>query len=411
MFGRNVDVYGTAGTDKVARDRVIDQDNMAKAAGFAVAPPVFSFGTLVNSTGAENYRKSREEFVSLPDAEVALDALAEEVRREQRELTPVKVEGLTMLENGMLDTTNGPVPVEEDAFKKLVSMLAPPGAGEYLTASPTKVRLQNFNYWTSPEGRSAFEDIRPKPAKKVNLRTRRVVDDATRRVFAVVGMRYQPHDADALAKVLKDYATERGAKAEVIYDGYKFSLQITLHSDIAPENCSAGEIFKVGYLIESADDGTKAIKVKAFVLRNRCRNLIILHKSTRTTARRIHVGENIIQGVRDGIAEAKVLIGGFAEKWANAEQDKIIDSGADPRKVFDRLVERGLVKVPGIRKDDLAARLYANWQQEPGYNRKAVINAITRAAHREPWRNPWVGQEMEEQAGKLLYVRNLQLAS
>ena len=44
------------------------------------------------------------------------------------------------------------------------------------------------------------------------------------------------------------------------------------------------------------------------------------------------------------------------------------------------------------------------YHKEPGPCRSHLINAITRAAHENPWGNPWDCQALEETAGQLLHA-------
>ena len=75
------------------------------------------------------------------------------------------------------------------------------------------------------------------------------------------------------------------------------------HSNIQPQNCVAGEIFKAGVSITTADDGTGAIRIAAQLWRNLCRNLIIVDRSEQTMAVR-HVGPNLGNVVTSGIERA-----------------------------------------------------------------------------------------------------------
>jgi hypothetical protein len=61
----------------------------------------------------------------------------------------------------------------------------------------------------------------------------------------------------------------------------------------------AGEIFKAGVAITTADDGTGAIRIAAQVCRNLCKNLIIIDRASQTSVTR-HVGQNLGQGRLEG---------------------------------------------------------------------------------------------------------------
>ena len=59
----------------------------------------------------------------------------------------------------------------------------------------------------------------------------------------------------------------------------------------------------------------------------------------------------------------------------------------------------------GVRKGEMYRRLRRAWEKEPGHSRVAFVNAITRAAHEEPWQR-WTDEEdLERTGGRLLYAK------
>src|SRR5262249_9089421 len=97
-----------------------------------------------------------------------------------------------------------------------------------------------------------------------------------------------------------------------VYDGHRARLNILFHSNIEPERCVAGEIFKAGVLVTSADDGSGAIRISAEVWRNLCRNLIILGRARIPVARRRHVGRGIAGDIEAGIQASLAKVATFA---------------------------------------------------------------------------------------------------
>jgi hypothetical protein len=85
-----------------------------------------------------------------------------------------------------------------------------------------------------------------------------------------VGPRYSPLDIDTIATQLHGLVP-KDARAEAFSDGYRAKLSLLLHSNIAPDRCVAGEIFKAGVSITTADDGTGAIRVAGQIWRNLCK--------------------------------------------------------------------------------------------------------------------------------------------
>jgi len=55
----------------------------------------------------------------------------------------------------------------------------------------------------------------------------------------------------------------KDARAEVVNDGYRARLSVLFHSNLLRERCVAGEIFKAGVSITTADDGTRAVRIAA----------------------------------------------------------------------------------------------------------------------------------------------------
>ena len=57
----------------------------------------------------------------------------------------------------------------------------------------------------------------------------------------------------------------------------------------------------------------------------------------------------------------------------------------------------------GVKPEEMVNRLHTAWEKERGYNKTAILNAITRAAHESSW-NSWADSEdLESAAGELLY--------
>src|SRR5262249_5828820 len=132
----------------------------------------------------------------------------------------------------------------------LCRLVTPGGAG-YLTDCPPALRATNVNHWLAQATRvDKSGAVQP---RQVTLRARQTGDSCE--IFSIVGPRYSPIDIDVIATQLHK-AVPRDARAEVLYDGYRARISILLHSNIAPERCVAGEIFKAGVSLTTADDGT-----------------------------------------------------------------------------------------------------------------------------------------------------------
>jgi hypothetical protein len=68
-------------------------------------------------------------------------------------------------------------------------------------------------------------------------------------------------DIDQIANEVME-AIGGDARCEVTYDGYKARFDVLFHTNVEPTKAVAGEIFKVGIVITTADDGTGGIRIK-----------------------------------------------------------------------------------------------------------------------------------------------------
>jgi hypothetical protein len=264
-------------------ERAVADEAAANAAGFSLRPPVFAIGTAVNATGVRNFRQSRRDFEALSFATDACADLAARVEAERRLDVLVDAPSLRMEPNGRLTSELGCLPISERALDGIARLLTPGGAG-YLANCPPSLRATNVNHWLAlATRRDRNGDIKP---RQLTLRARQV--DGGCEIFSVVGPRYSPLDIDTIATQLHGIVP-KDARAEVMYDGFRARLSVLFHSNIEPEHCVAGEIFKAGVSITTADDGTGAIRVAGQVFRNLCKNLIIIQRSEQASVTR-HVG-------------------------------------------------------------------------------------------------------------------------
>lgn len=373
-------------------------EDAARAAGFALPPPIYTLGTLVNETGIENFRRSRQEYDALPSAEGALADLAERIRKECRQDRLVKVRELRMGPDGTLarDPKNA-LPMTRRAFGSLCSFVLPGAASAYLSECPADLRALNVNHWL------AAEDAE----RELLVRTRRPGGAGSPgEIFAIVGPRYSAFDLDRVARAVAKEIPQ-GARAEVTYDGTRARIYVLWHTTVAPEGAVAGEIFRVGVLISAADDGTGSIKVESIVERNLCLNLIIIATDRQATMRRRHVGQGIELDVRRGVEQALKHVDHFRRQWTGAralnvcEQYDVPSAPGGVRDIYGALIDAELIQAPGGHTA-VVDRLMTGWYAEGGYSAADVVNGITRAAHEATWSSPWVADDLQRQAGALL---------
>ncbi len=405
--------------DAAGAARATADELLAKSMGFSPAPPVFEIGTVVNSTGVDNFRRSRQDWDKLPSLPELSKTFADRIRREQREDLLVAAPLLKAHVNGRLSheghtSTSDHWLMSERAMDGLAARVTPGGAS-YLKQCPMDLRATNLNHWLEKAqlvdaraSKKAGKEI-TKP-QDLTLRTR-ARKGGSREVFAVCGPKYAAFNVD---KVVAEAAAGIGgdARGQVTYDGYRMTLDAVFHSNIAPENAVAGEFFKGCVRITAADDGTGAVKVKLGLWRNLCRNLIIVDFDTVLVGSRKHIGAATIEvDVRELMGQASERIALIVGKWSEASTENVLSRYdlTDVDEVFRGLVLNGQIKATGKKPDEMVKMLHEAWEREPGYSKTSILNAITRAAHEGTWQSWADSEELESQAGELLYQQVWQL--
>jgi hypothetical protein len=426
--------YFGPGVSKVGAERATEDEAIAEANGFAVAPPIYEIGSLVNQWGVDNFRASRNEFEAMPTVEDACGKLIAEVTNEHRVDIKVPLTELRMNPEGTLTrgTGNG-MKLDDRAINGVGSQVTPGGAA-YLRKCPPDLRAVNFNHWA--ESRGTREDVRasraaqsaweargckgaqPSPVvvpREVNMRTRmqHTPDGSRERVcYSIVSPKYAVHDIDTIAEqVMRSQAIPADARASVTYDGFKSRIDVLFHSNVQPEKVVAGEIFKAGIMLKTADDGSGSIQIAAQVFRNLCLNLIIIDHCKQSVVRQRHLGADIGLAVEKGIAQAMTKVAAFADKWSEATLENVLDKYgvADIEAVMRGLVFNKVVSAPGCDQGAMFTRLMDAYEAEVAlapeqrYSRSIIVNSVTRAAHANTWSKWEAVEELETTGGQLLY--------
>jgi hypothetical protein len=406
------------------KTRAMLDELYARTAGFAPKAPVYSIGTRVNSIGVENARQSQLDHASKPLARDAAIQLRDVIRAEdRRDLEPLTLGQIKLSTKGAIvaDAKQDDqgrwfggryLGVDEDAFRRLVTRAVPAdGAPTYLSSCPSELRAKNFNFW------SGLDDGQ----KTHVLRTR--LSGGHRVVFAAVSERYTPFDGDKIAKALAMSFPE-DARGSLDYDGQRYRVEGLWHSDVAPEEYVAGEIFKAGVIVRGSDDGSGSIRVQSVIWRNLCRNLIILDRSIGVDVRIRHTGSvpQLAATFQDAFAKALTSVESFRSAWGAAMHergDALVAKSAGTTShditglpaskvlagLFNGILERELVKVPGRTKDLVPKLLTMHARDEAadayGVSRASIVNAFTRYAH-EIETDAFVADTIREGAGSLL---------
>jgi hypothetical protein len=204
-------------------------------------------------------------------------------------------------------------------------------------------------------------------------------------------------------------------------------IDVLFHSDVRPENYVAGEVFKAGIQVRTDDTGGGSLRVDAIVHQNLCLNLLIINRAAQPIARIRHIGSvrELARRFRVALAEAHDRIGAFIRAWSYGCREDVVartalahadvprDAMAAPPGIFNGILGRELVKIPGARDraidaawehDTSSARMSAAAQAAGGVTRAAIVNAFTQVAHTLDLGDPFAEDEIQRDAASLLWA-------
>lgn len=407
--------------------RAILDEEIARANGFMPRDPMYSVGTAVNQTGVANAARSQREHAAKPLARDMCRELIQQVQAEQRaDLQPVRVAHLRMTKIGELALPDSHqveagarLPITETIFTALMTRFPCRKPGAYLADCPTELRAINFNHWAKYLGEQELGA--GEKAREVVLRTRLM--NGRRAAYAAVSGKYTAYDADKIAQALV-MAFPADARGSLDYDGERMRVEGLWHSDVAPQDYVAGEIFKAGVLVDTDDTGGGSLRVRSVLWRNLCLNLIILDKAIGVDIRIRHQGsvQALAHSFRDAFGAALGSVEAFRAAWsyARAEQGAALvqrvqgttseSLGSLPIEavlpgIFTGVIKRELVPVRGRVQDTVPKLLELHRQDERaeayGVSRASVVNAFTRYAHQVET-DPFHADAIRAGAGALL---------
>ena len=381
------------GVDADDVQRALDDEKLAREAGFAAKPQIFALGTPVNSLGRDNFRKSRQQVDDLPLTLAAMPALRNRVRAECRTIVEVPSNELRMLDDGRITRGREPLAVTRPGWRAIAQQVTKGGAA-WLEKQAPDVRAWNFNRLIGDHSGSLRLRVRRSQSPKA---------ETSHEIWGVVGPRYTPFDADEAATLIEQIAPD--ARCDVTYDGYNLQIDLVWHSDIKPEHAVSGEFFKSALRFRSADDGAGRCsnRLDAMLWRNLCLNLIIVDQAGKKILRQRHVGDAIAERITAGFERGLDSLAPFISKWGEASQERILDEyGLDADGAFRALVQARVVHVPGVKPEAMIERLTRAYAAEPdNLTRAGIVNAITRAAHSDPW-SYGATEDLEATAGQLI---------
>ena len=432
------------------------------AAGFSPAASVYERGSRVNSTGVENARRSRVEHDAKPLVVDAATDLIGRIRAEQRRIAVVPSGNIGMHEDGRIALFGATVDGKDagemsfapsrQAFGAMLSRLGIGGA-DYLARLPAKARAANVNLWRSiisgadpelaKEATKIAESMGREPAGTADACAFRVrIRDGKDEAFAVVSPDYAPFDADVIADAIRRTclsaptmttqvdgqsfeADLSKARGRMTYDGSKSRFEVMFHSDIQPESYVAGEFFKAGVLVRTDDTGSGSCKVVPVIWQNLCLNLIILDicKGDEVSIRHVGSVAKLTAQFEKAFMRSLDKIGHFLQAWGYGCRENVLtatrrayakcpvsEEKALPG-LFNGMLQTGLVSIPGRRKD-IVGELVQQWHLDKssakthGLTRASLVNALTRYAHTIQIDDPWAEDEIQRDAGRLLFKKD-----
>ena len=427
-----------AGKTRAQRDR-----DAALAAGFALPPPVYALGTVVNQTGVDNARRSRIDHEQQPLVGDYCAAFVGRILAEKRRDVTRESRSVTMnREDGTLDVAypgwTG-LPISPEAFRSFTLRCGYKGA-DYLAACPFDLRAHNVNEQALLIGAREAKTLRAWEATPENDRGRkpepqevvfRLRNDADGKpeIFAVVSPGYTAFDVDKVAQAFAEAVPSEDAnppRGTVAYDGTRARFTAQFHSTVAPEHYVAGEVFRAGIHVSTDDTGRGGIRVRASIWQNRCRNLIILSESFLDLGVIRHVGsvQDLAKRFRALLAKAYGVLEPFRKEWAKACEEDVqetlrtvdgtlpISTTEAAAGVFRGLLATKQVKIPG-RIEEIVADLVKLWEGDDSsakmihaLSRAGVMNALTAYAHeRLDFTALEVQDDLQAAAGELLVGR------
>ena len=134
---------------------------------------------------------------------------------------------------------------------------------------------------------------------------------------------------------------------------------------------------------------------------------LLTHEGRQHAVRHIGDSDAIRADVQAGIEQAMQKVQVFADKWSEATLENVLDRYGcqDIDAVFRGLVYNKVVHAAHVGPEEMFNRLMRAWQIEPGYDKTAIVNAVTRSAHENPWAKWTDVEDLERTGGELLFAK------
>lgn len=408
--GRGAVMTGKGGTVSQVAKRRVEADERALRAIFGNKQidritPLFERGTRVNSTGEANFRKLRREMEKLPTADVAAMSAYQAIRAEGREDMDID---LSLAEPGPVP---GTVSVNGDVFTLTPTAWehffqhagAPKYAAAHAPHAKPKVLEAMLEEYRS-ESKPLVAAYRRGAVAGVNGE-RALPAGTGGEIYRIASPRYTAFDADAVLATLLHTSHElmAGWRGDITYDGEKLAFDMVSMPDEVID-LAAGDVFKIGLRLRANDVREGGISGDLIAWRNRCLNLIVIGQATTEIFNARHMGSamDIHVGLASIMAQAETAFGHFRHSWGQARSEIVMTHQLPADRFFEGLAGSKMLSLPGDT-GAVKSMLLNAWMEEPAFDRAAVVNAVTRAAHEgATYKDAFTIGKVEAEAGKLL---------
>ncbi len=366
--------------------------------------PIYAAGSVVNDTGVANFKQFRTELENLPTGDMALASTLRRVMNERRGESEADLSLAEVTPSGSIRLNGEEFDLTPTAWEHVLSYSnAPKYASAHAPHASVAVRAAMLN------------DYLPRESKKVVLAYREVGVDGCAlprpQVYRIASEKYTAFDVDHVMGSLLHSSADLAAtwRGQIDYDGSRVKMDFLSMPDHV-EDLAAGDVFKVGLRLYANDVREGGINAKVVAWRNRCLNLIVIGELSTALFSQKHVGDAraIYTSLASAFAQAEVAFGEFRHAWGKARSEVVITNELPVDKFMLGLAKSKLVALPAASAESMASTLLQSWMEEPAFDRAAVVNAVTRAAHEGVrWKDAFGAGEVEAQAGRLLTDPNL----
>jgi len=344
----------------------------------------------------------------------AVEDFSKVIEAEDRTVTAHRVSNLVVRHNGLL------IDAHEDGDTEFD--ISPNAWRQLKKFSPKRLqqKREQFNYWRrqlETTGYKGPQECRMLSRKKENqdyhLNQFTKEGGEERDLFGIVSKEsnrsYQVHWSDEILRQLAK-SCPKDARAVIRYnrDAVLTTADITLNAPHEIElSAKVNQLFRAGIRTKNRDNGNGGYSHSLMVWSDACSNGMAI-PSFANKLWTSHKGKSFLVRVQEMIEYSSNFMEQFSNLWKDANIRSIKDSNDDTtlgnRDCLERLVALEYISVDGIEPGHLVNLFMEALQYNPGKEWAKILDAITLTAHAyDGWRSPFCQEDLEEQAGELLY--------